>query len=148
MRFDQHATLHTRRGSLTLQLHTARHLWRRFSGLMGRRALATAPIPQGLLITRCPSVHGFFLRQTLDIVYVADDHRSRTAENPGGNNHRAYVVTHTAILKPWRVSLGKRWLHIHQQGSHWLHSAHALELPEGSVKAMGINPGDRLEIRP
>lgn len=146
MRFDQHATLHTPSGPQALRLHTARHLWRRFSGLMGRRALATVPVPQGFLITRCPSVHGFFLRQTLDIVYVADDQFAHPAHS--GSHRKAFVVTHTATLKPWRVSVGKRWLHIHQQGSHWLRSAHALELPEGSVKAMGIAPGDRLEMQP
>lgn len=146
MRFDQPATLHTHRGAHALRLHMANHTWGRFRGLMGRRALEPGPVPQGLLITRCPSVHGFFLRQTIDIVYVATD---KTLTEPcNGAASARFVVTHTATLKPWRVSLGRCWQRVHQNGSELLHSAHALELPAGCVVALGIAPGDRLEVQP
>ena len=146
MRFDQAATLHTHRGPQALRLQTANRAWSRLCGLIGSHPLEHAPVPQGLLITRCPSVHSFFLRYTLDIVYAAtdtdfDDHR-------GGGEGTRFVVTHTATLKPWRVSVGRRWQRVQQNGSQVLHSAHALELPAGSVVALGIAPGDRLEVRP
>jgi hypothetical protein len=77
----------------------------------------------GLLITRCPSVHGFFMRYAVDVVYL-----SRALQG-------AYTVTHTATLKPWRVSLGRNG------------SAHALELPAGSIDKLRIRRGDELQVQ-
>jgi uncharacterized membrane protein (UPF0127 family) len=141
MRFEQAATLHTRQGAHALRIHTARGLWSRFRGLMLTRALNTSPQPEGLFIPRCPSVHGFFMRYALDIVYLGQTEGSHTAHSP----HR-YLVTHTAHLKPWRVSIGQSWHRIGQNGSEYLPSQHALELPPGSIQAWRIAPGDRLEV--
>lgn len=117
------ATLHIASTAVhhALCVRTARSFWARFRGLMFTAPLRTAPL-HGLLITRCPSVHGFFMRYPVDVIYIA--RRSRGS----------HTVTCTATLKPWRVSLGGKG------------SAHALELPAGTIASLGIQPGDRLEI--
>jgi len=142
MRFSESATLHTAAGQHALSLKTARGLWSRFRGLMLSAPLSAQPTAQALLIPRCPSVHGFFMRYALDLVYLAsskDQPASALAAKAG-----RYQVTHTAHLLPWRVSWGKKWLHEGQA----LRSAHVLEMPAGSIESMNIAPGDWLELQP
>lgn len=141
MRFDQLATLHTSKGAHPIRLRTANSFWSRFRGLMLSRPLDAQPASQGLLIPRCPSVHGFFMRYALDIVYLAHHKDART------NGQQApFIVTHTDHLKPWRISIGRRWHWVGQHGREALNSEHSLELPAGSIQKMGITPGDRLEV--
>jgi uncharacterized membrane protein (UPF0127 family) len=115
------ATLHTASNAAghPLCVRTARSFWSRFRGLMFAGPLPTEPL-HGLLITRCPSVHGFFMRYPIDVVYL-----SRRFEG-------ARTVTHTATLKPWGISFGRKG------------SADALELPAGSIEGLGIRCGDQL----
>jgi uncharacterized membrane protein (UPF0127 family) len=143
MRFDQTATLDTSRGTHTLRLRTARSFWGRFRGLMLSRPLDAEPVPQGLFIPRCPSVHGFFMRYALDVVYLANHESANT-----GGQQAQLIVTHTHQLKPWRLSFGQRWHRTGQDGHSSLSSQHALELPAGSIQTLCIAPGDALEIRP
>ncbi len=148
MLFKQPATLQTAKGLQVLQLKLARGLWSRFRGLMLSRPLKSEPDTQGLLITRCPSVHGFFMLYRLDIVYLA----TATATAADGSStaqpaHRqAYDVTHTTSLRPWSVSFGKSRTLTTQHGSMTQRSAHVLELPSGAINLLGIAPGDRLEV--
>jgi uncharacterized membrane protein (UPF0127 family) len=146
MHFLETATLHTASGPQALRVKTARGFWSRFRGLMLAAPLHTAPCAQGLLIAHCPSVHGFFMRYALDVVYLASEPSAPMP--PSGGTH--YRVTHTAHLKPWRVSLGKPWQPppVGSAPGVPLRSQHALELPAGSVAALGIAPGDRLEVQP
>lgn len=113
MRFPQAATL----ARHAISLRVAQNSWTRFRGLMLAPPLATEPLTQALLITRCPSVHSFFMRYAIDVVYL----------------NAQYTVTHTACLKPWRVSIGRG-------------SAHALELPAGSIQRLQIQAGDELAV--
>lgn len=146
MLFKQPARIQTAKGLQVLQLKLARGLWSRFRGLMLSRPLKSEPDTQGLLITRCPSVHGFFMLYRLDIVYLA------TAATADGSNtaqpaHRqAYNVTHTTSLRPWAMSFGKSRTITTQHGSTTQRSAHVLELPSGAINLLGIAPGDTLEI--
>lgn len=126
MRFPVDATIRTSLGHQPLKLKLAQGLWSRFRGLMLTRPLPHEPQPHGMLITRCPSVHGFFMLYSLDIVYLA-------AQEDGHGGQR-YTVTHTTHLKPWSISIGKN------------RSAHALELPRGAIEVFGIAPGDQLEV--
>ncbi|MGA2156902.1 MAG: DUF192 domain-containing protein [Bryobacteraceae bacterium] len=73
---------------------------------------------EGLWIVPCPSVHTFFMKFAIDLVYL-DKHR------------RVRKVRHA--VPPWRVS-----------GCIWAHSV--LELPAGSVAETGTQPGDQLSI--
>lgn len=138
MMFTETATLHTQLGVQPLRLRWARGAWSRFRGLMLTRPLKQMPEAQGLLITRCPSVHGFFMLYSLDIVYLASE-----AEQAG---KQAFSVTHTARLFPWTVSFGRSHTVQTGDGTRKKRSAHALELPAGSIRALGIKPGDTLEI--
>lgn len=135
IKFRTPATLSTSQGPYALNLYLAKGLWSRFRGLMLAAPLNTEPAPEGLLITRCPSVHGFFMRYTIDVVYLAAGPAGE-AQRPGTR----YSVTCITTLKPWRVSFGKN-----HQGHR---SAHVLELPAGSNQRFGIAPGDTLDICP
>ena len=150
MLFKQPATIQTAKGLQVLQLKLARGFWSRFRGLMLSRPLKSEPDTQGLLITRCPSVHGFFMLYRLDIVYLATAAAAATTadgSNTAQLEHRqAYNVTHTTSLRPWAMSFGKSRTITTQHGSMTQRSAHVLELPSGAINLLGIAPGDTLEI--
>ena len=90
-------------------------LWSRFWGLMGRSAL---PAGAGLLLTPCSSVHTFFMRFPLDVVFLDRDRQ---------------VVKVVSALKPWRTALGGG-------------GRDALELNAGEAERTGIEPGDQLDF--
>jgi uncharacterized membrane protein (UPF0127 family) len=74
----------------------------------------------GLWITPCESVHTFFMRFAIDLVYLSRDHRVRKVR---------------AAVPPWRLSACL--------------TAHSiLELPAGVAAATGTQPGDQLSIEP
>jgi uncharacterized membrane protein (UPF0127 family) len=89
-------------------------VWPRFKGLMLRGPLAEG---EALLIRPCNSVHMFFMRFALDIVFL---------------DKEGTVVRVVSDLKPWRVALGGK-------GAH-----DALELPSGA--ASGVSVGDKLSF--
>jgi uncharacterized membrane protein (UPF0127 family) len=73
---------------------------------------------QGLWIVPCESVHSFFMKFAIDLVYLDRDSRVRKIR------HR---------MVPWRVSACL--------------SAHSIiELPAGAVAASGTQAGDQLEM--
>jgi uncharacterized membrane protein (UPF0127 family) len=142
MRFNQPAIFQTAQGAKALQVHTARGFWGRFRGLMLAAPLVSTPAVQALLLLRCPSVHGFFMRIALDVVYLhSEQDPSQRLATP-----TRFRVTHIAHLKPWRISFGQRWRPDASAPSRVLHSQHALELPSVSVTALGIARGDWLEV--
>lgn len=99
----------------------ARAEWRgsmlgRARGLLGKKGLAHG---EGIVISPCTSVHMFFMRFGLDVVYIDRDYQ---------------VVKAVRDLKPFRVSFGGRGAHI------------AIELPVGTIEAAKIERGDQLEI--
>lgn len=85
-------------------------------GLLGRSTLDQG---DGIVISPCSSVHMFFMRFPLDVVYVDKERR---------------VVKAVTDLKPWRVSFGGKGAHA------------AIELPVGAVAASGTRPGDQLQF--
>jgi uncharacterized membrane protein (UPF0127 family) len=74
---------------------------------------------EGLLIERTQSIHMFFMRYPIDLVFV----------------DRSARVTRTVVaLRPWRVV----W---------WARGARdCIELPVGVLAASGTSTGDQLEI--
>lgn len=96
----------------------AENPWARGWGLLGRKGL---PAGQGLWIRPCRSVHTFFMRFPIDLVYLS----------------REGTVTKTCSrLRPFRFSMGGR-------GTHSV-----LELPAGSLASVGLEVGDRLVVQP
>src|SRR3989304_6591334 len=84
-------------------------LWSKFWGLMGRRAL---PENSGLLLTPCSSVHTFFMRFPIDVVFLDRERR---------------VVKIVPAMKPWRTALGGG-------------GREALETPAGEGGRAGTEP--------
>jgi uncharacterized protein len=89
----------------------------RRKGLLGRDGLAPG---EGLWIVPCESVHTFFMRFPIDLVYL-------------DRNHRVRKVRHA--VGAWRLSA--------------CFSAHSiLELPAGTALASKTQRGDRIEVEP
>jgi uncharacterized membrane protein (UPF0127 family) len=106
----------TRGNTVGAGIRVARSLKDRTVGLLRTPQLQRG---EGLWIERSPSIHMFFMRYSIDAVFVAADGR---------------VTKVAANLKPWRVV----W---------WAPGARdCLELPAGAAAASGIQVGDRLEL--
>jgi len=87
----------------------------------GRGLMMAPPLPQGggLVIEPCNSIHMFFMRYPLDIVFLGKE----------GN-----VVFMYKGIKPWRVGRVVRGARL------------AVELPEGAIESTGTELGDRVSI--
>lgn len=70
----------------------------------------------GLWIVPCESVHTFFMKFAIDLVYVDKKHKVRKVRN---------------AVPPWRLSA-------------CLAAYSILELPAGTARATGTQPGDEL----
>ncbi len=90
---------------------------KRNKGLLGRDGLAPG---EGLWIVPCESVHTFFMRFPIDLVYLDRNNTIRKVRSAVG---------------PWRLSACL--------------SAHSvLELPAGTIRNTRTEPGDLLEFSP
>lgn len=90
----------------------------RLVGLLGRASLAEGT---GLWLEPCNSVHMWFMRFPIDVVFA-----SASGE----------VVALEPDLRPWAATLPKRGAHA------------ALELPVGAIARSGTRLGDRLVQEP
>ena len=106
----------TKGKELASQVRVARSLWARFWGLMGRRSL---PEGHSVLITPCSSVHTFFMRFPIDVIFLDRDN---------------IVVKIVPAMRPWRTALGGRG------------ARSALELDAGAAESNGLEPGDVLRL--
>jgi uncharacterized membrane protein (UPF0127 family) len=95
---------------------TAENPWTRGWGLLGRRGL---PEGQGLWIRPCKSVHTFFMRFTIDVLYL-----TREGE----------VCKASPRVRPFRFSSGGKKAHS------------VLELQAGTLEKQGIHIGERLVV--
>ena len=95
-----------------LSVHRATGL-RRLTGLIGRRELAPGA---ALRFVRCRSVHGFWMKRPLDVVFV--DARG--------------LVTSVRQLAPWGVVADHR-------------AADAFELRAGEARRLGIGAGSQIK---
>ncbi|MGC7847317.1 DUF192 domain-containing protein [Desulforudis sp. 1088] len=89
---------------------------KRFLGLMGRRAINPRG---GLLLQPCRSVHTFWMRFPIDLVYLDPAFR---------------VVALLENVPPSRMAPGNR------------HTRSVLELPAGRLRETGTSAGDILRI--
>jgi hypothetical protein len=100
---------------LATRLEVAASAPKRSKGLLGRDGLAPG---EGLWIIPCESVHTFFMRFPIDLVYLDRKNKIKKV--------RSAVV-------PWRMSACL--------------SAHSvLELPAGTILTTQTQPGDTLEF--
>ena len=88
----------------------------RAKGLLGREGL---PEGAALWIEPCSSIHMFFMKFAIDVVYLDKERR---------------VVKLVHGLKPWRLSMAWR-------------ARSVVELPAGALERLDVQPNDRLEIQ-
>jgi uncharacterized membrane protein (UPF0127 family) len=107
----------TRGHSLITHGELAKTFWARFRGLMWRASLGKG---QGLVLKGDKSIHTFFMRFPIDVVYV--DRAQR-------------VVRVDPAMSPNRI------------GPIVFEAAYILELPAGTIQASGTSVGDQLTIQ-
>ena len=90
----------------------------RTRGLLGSTSL---PADTGLWIDPCPSIHMFFMRYAIDVIFVDSSLR---------------VIRAVEHVPPWRVAFGGRG------------ARSALELPVGTIAQSETKEGDTLAIQP
>jgi uncharacterized membrane protein (UPF0127 family) len=103
---------------VAVRVQRADRAWSRMVGLLGRRSLAE---DEGLLLTPCTSIHTFFMRFPIDVLYLDREH---------------VVLKAVRALRPFRFSACLRGCHS------------VLELPAGAIEASGTQVGDRLALAP
>lgn len=101
---------------LSTDILMAESLISRLIGLMFKQRLEGA---DGLLIDPCRSIHTFFMRYSLDIVFINKDNK---------------IVKIIRDMKPWRVT----WI--------YFRASKTLELPAGNLP-VDLKEGDSLEIK-
>ena len=107
---------HTQKSMVCQEVETAFTFFARFKGLMFREKIH---VDGGLLLAPCSSVHMFFMRFPIDVVFVDKDYK---------------VVGIELALKPWHMS------------KLYKTARYALELPAGKAHTTGITVGDLLEL--
>jgi uncharacterized membrane protein (UPF0127 family) len=85
---------------------------KRLIGLIGRDKLQD----EGLLLTNCSSIHCFFMKTTIDVVYLSNN----------------MTVLYKETIKPWRI------------GKFIKGTKHILEIPENASECIKI--GDTIEL--
>jgi uncharacterized membrane protein (UPF0127 family) len=87
----------------------------RMRGLLGRAGLEA---DEGLWLQPAGSIHMFFMRFPIDVVFAAEDGR---------------VTKLVRSVRPWRLAASRG-------------AGVALELPEGAIERAGVRVGDHLVI--
>ena len=93
----------------------AKTSWTRSKGLLGRSSIGEN---EGLWIQPTSSIHMWFMRFAIDVIWAAEDGR---------------VLKLTEEIKPWRMSYCRG-------------AKVALELPVGAISRSGVVVGDHLVI--
>lgn len=106
-----------RQSELGQRVAIARSFWRRGKGLMFRSEL---PAGTGLVIDPCSSIHTFWMRFPIDVLYVAKD---------------GTVLRADCAMKPWRI--GPLFVR---------HGRYVIELPAGTIEQTGTQRGDHLRL--
>jgi uncharacterized membrane protein (UPF0127 family) len=110
--------------ALATDVRTARSLWARFMGLMGRRALAPG---EGLWLPTDASIHMLFMRFPIDAVFLAP------ADGAGPGAWRVIAIRER--LRPWT---GVVWFVRGARG--------CLELEAGAAARVGLRAGDTVRF--
>jgi len=103
-------------GTLASSLEAAFDSRERRTGLLGRTALEPGA---ALLLAPCAAVHTWFMRFSIDLVFVARD---------------GVVTKVVERLRPWRVAMSPRAFAV-------------VEVEAGTVRRTCTRPGDRLLVR-
>ena len=89
--------------------------WSRFMGLMGKSRFPEGY--DGLIFEKCNSIHCFFMRMTIDVIFVDKEYKA---------------VKCIREVRPWHLAFGGR------------RGCTCIELPSGCLEKSGTVPGDQL----
>jgi hypothetical protein len=106
----------TRSTTIASRVEIAGNSWQRMKGLLGRPEL---PLNNALIITHCQSIHMFFMKFPIDVIFC--DHQDRVAGLCVG-------------IKPFRLS------------PLFFKASYAIELPIGSIAASQTQIGDQIQL--
>jgi uncharacterized membrane protein (UPF0127 family) len=107
----------TRATTISANAEEARTFWARGRGLMLRRSF---PDGSALVIDPCSSIHMFFMRFPIDVLYL--DRHDRVVRAQRG-------------IKPWRA------------GPLWTRGAkYVIELPVGTIERTLTDVGDQISL--
>ena len=106
----------SRSTELAFQYRLADSFIARFKGLMGEKSL---PSGTGLVLTPCNSVHMFFMKIPLDVLFMDK------------KNSVVYIIEN---MQPWTIS---KLVH---------KSTYVIELPTGTVNKTYTQIGDQIEL--
>ena len=98
------------------QCSLATNFFTRFFGLMGRSTIGRE---EAIFFPRCNSIHTFFMRMPIDVVFVSTE---------------GEVIDIKHSLKPWRLLFPIT------------RAAHTLEMRAQLAQELGIARGDRLDL--
>jgi uncharacterized protein len=101
---------------LGTRIREARSFWSRGRGLMLVKELDSG---EGLIIDPCSSIHTFWMRFPLDVLYMDRDQT---------------VIRADERMKPWRF------------GPVFTRSKWVIELPPGTIEQSGTAAGDKIEL--
>ena len=99
---------------LVTKVRIAKTFFERFSGLMGQKEITIEDV---LVFPKCNSVHTFFMRISIDVIFVSA---------------QGVVTQVFSNLNPWRLLLPQKKV------------AHCIEMPSDEAGKMGISIGDSL----
>lgn len=107
----------TKNQEVVYHVEVAETFFQRFKGLMLRKSMNCN---EGLILLRCSSIHTWFMRFAIDVVFLDINHR---------------VISMKEKIKPWRMVGFIKNAYI------------TVELPEGSIREKQIDEGDILIFR-
>lgn len=97
-----------------IEINIANTFLKRVIGLMFQKT-----ITRGLLIRPCNSIHSFFMKKTIDVLYVDKNNK---------------IIKAVDAMKPWRI------------GQIVSRSSYVIELPEGTIKNKNIKINDTVSF--
>jgi uncharacterized membrane protein (UPF0127 family) len=106
----------TRNVVIASRVEIAKDPWARMKGLLGRRNFSQG---EALVITRCRSIHMFFMKFPLDVIFCDGQDK---------------VVGLCAEIKPFCLS------------PIFFKASYAIELPIGSIPASKTQIGDQVQL--
>lgn len=106
----------TRKTIISSQVEIAQNSCERMKGLLGRNGL---PSGASLVITRCQSIHMFFMKFPIDVIFC---------------DHQDKVVGLCKNIKPFELS------------PIFFKASYAIELSTGSITASQTQLGDQVQL--
>jgi uncharacterized protein len=106
----------TRGTTIATQVVIARDPGQRMKGLLGRKDL---PKGEALIITQCQSIHMFFMKFPIDVIFC---------------NRQDRVIGLCGNIKPFCLS------------PVFFKASYAIELPQGSIAASQTQVGDQVKV--